>query len=118
MVRHLGIREGCNQGHKDNRRRQSCKVKEGTHSNLPVNLNFRQTSVQQLSKETIIWKHLKHQNLLPLYGVSTGIKITGIEPVLCRHGRRTETFVISSKKIPPSTGSIWQVIHVYRMTLR
>jgi len=31
-----------------------------------------------LSNEAIIWKKLKHRNLLPLFGVSAGIKIAGI----------------------------------------
>ena len=40
---------------------------------------IRLTFVQQFSKEAIIWGQLKHRNLLPLYGVSAGIKITGID---------------------------------------
>ena len=47
------------------------------YDNLSATFNTRLTSVQQLSKEAIIWKHLAHRNLLPLYGVSTGIRIPG-----------------------------------------
>ena len=39
------------------------------------------TSTQQLAKEVIIWKHLKHRNILPFYGVSTSIKFCGVKTV-------------------------------------
>ena len=46
---------------------------------LTRNLGIKLTSVQQLSKEAIIWKQLKHRNLLPLYGVCASITLTGFE---------------------------------------
>ena len=46
---------------------------------LACNLGVRLTFIQQLSKETIFWKQLKHRNLLPLYGIRAGITLTGIE---------------------------------------
>ena len=45
----------------------------------PVTLNVGATSVQQLSKEAIVWKCLKHRNLPPLYGVPVRVEIVGIE---------------------------------------
>ena len=45
---------------------------------MSATFDTKLTSIQQLSKETIIWRHLAHPNLLPLYGVSTSIRIPGL----------------------------------------
>jgi len=42
-----------------------------------VTSGSRLTYIQQLSRGAIIWKQLKHQNLLPLSGVSTSIELPG-----------------------------------------
>ena len=38
----------------------------------PVIFYVRLTSAQQLSKEVVVWKQLKHRNILPLYGITDG----------------------------------------------
>jgi len=57
-------------------------TEEGMRGNYSITFDDRLTSVQQLANEAVIWMHLKHRNLLPLYGVSTSIGIAHGQPCL------------------------------------
>jgi len=70
MVWYLEIRESCGEDHDATPSRCSMGGEEGMAGGSPVISYVRLTPAQQLSKEVVIWKHLKHRNLLPLYGVT------------------------------------------------
>lgn len=75
------------------------KVIVVVHPNPPHKAYF--TSVQQLSKEAILWKHFKHRNILPLLGVS--IKISGNKarnPCLVSPWMKNGSIFLFAKRYP------------------